>query len=68
MPWRGRPINRVRIASGLADGSYAWPGGRCSVCSNMYWPDITACEAWSEKHTHTDPAGNGTVSCGLCRW
>src|SRR5690349_2960929 len=63
-----RPVNRVRIASGLASGSYWRATGRWKVCSIMYWPDITACEAWSEKHTQTEPGGNGIVTCAACCW
>ena len=29
----------------------------------MNWPLITACVAWSLKHTHTLPGGKGTVTC-----
>ena len=58
-----RPVSRLRMASGLESGLYCLAAGRCRVCSSMYWPDMTACEVWSEKHTHTDPAGNGTVCC-----
>ena len=36
----------------------------------MYWPDSTAWDVWSEKHTHThtDPGGNGTDCCGAFFW
>ena len=61
-PCRGRPIMRVRMARGLLAGSHSRPGGRYMVCSIMYCPDITACVAWSEKHTHTLPAGKGMVT------
>ncbi|MNS80864.1 hypothetical protein D3C72_1145610 [compost metagenome] len=34
----------------------------------MYWPAITACEVWSEKHTHAEPGGNFAVSWGEFSW
>src|SRR5450830_758274 len=60
---KGRPIIRVRIAKGLDWGSYCLSAGMCRVCSSMYWPDMTACGTWSEKHTQTEPAANGMVTC-----
>jgi len=45
------------MPSGAQSGCAIAPTGRKKVCSSMYWPDITACEVWSEKHTHTQPGG-----------
>ena len=59
-----RPVSRLRIASGLESGLYCLAAGRCRVCSSMYWPDITACEVWSEKQTQHRP---GRERHGLLR-
>jgi hypothetical protein len=55
------PLNRGRIARGLASRSYCLSGAKWMVCPGRYWPDITACGIWAEKQTQVESAGNAIV-------